>query len=196
MNENKIAEVIQSSTASFIAECYELYEIPSFGSLVKTSVDSNEIFGVVALAGTGGIEPGRRPVARGKDEKTPNAVYQTSPQLLKLLRSEFTAVVVGYSNNGKIYQYLPPQPAHIHGFVYSCTPEEVKQFAASFGFINLLTNTGQAGNSDEMIATVLREMSRVQDNPHDFLVGAGKALASLLGGDYQRLRNIIGRITL
>jgi hypothetical protein len=196
MNETKIAEVIQSSTASFIAECYELYEIPAFGSLVKTSVNSMDIFGVVAQAGTSGIEPGRRPVARGKDETTAEAVYQTSPQLLKLLRSEFTVGVVGYSIKDKIYQYLPPQPARIHSFVYSCTPDEVKQFAASFGFLSLLTNTVQAATGDEMIAAVVREMSRVQDNPHEFMVGAGKALSSLLGGDYQRLRTIIGRITL
>jgi hypothetical protein len=196
MSEIKIAEVIQSSTSSFIAECYELYEIPAFGSLVKTSGNSVEIYGVVAQAGTSGIEPGRRPVARGKDETTAEAVYQTSPQLLKLLRSEFTVLVVGYSNKEKIYQYLPPQPARIHGFVYSCTPDEVKQFTSSFGFLNLLANTGQEATGDEMIAAVVRETSRIHDNPHDFMVGAGKALASLLGGDYQRLRTILGRITL
>jgi len=194
MNEMKVAEVIESSTSSFIAECYELYEIPAFGSLVKTTADSTEIYGVVAQAGTAGIEPGRRPVARGKEEKTPEAVYQSSPQLLKLLRSEFTVLVVGYAAGGKIFRHLPPQPARIHGFVFTCSPDEVKNFSVSFGFLSHLLNAGQEINSDEMIAAVVREMSRAQDNPREFLVGAGKELASLLGADYQRLRTILGRI--
>jgi len=194
--ENKLAEVIQSSTSSYVAECYELYTIPAFGSLVKTTHNSIEIFGVVSQAGTSGIEPGRRPVARGKDETTPEAVYQSSPQLLKLLRSEFTVLVVGHSIKNKIYQFLPPQPARIHSFVYACTPDEIKQFALSFGFLNHILNVGKELNNDEMIAAVLREMSGAQDNPYEFLVAAGKTLASLLGGDYQHLRTILGRITL
>src|SRR5512136_1745692 len=88
-SETKIAEIIEASTAQYTAQSYELYEIPPLGSLVKTG----DIYGIVCFAGTSGIEPGRKPVARGKDEASEEAVYQSSPQLLKLLRSEFTASV-------------------------------------------------------------------------------------------------------
>ena len=44
------------------------------------------------------VEPGRRPIARGRDEASEEAVYQSSPQLARLLRSEFTALVVGYAD--------------------------------------------------------------------------------------------------
>jgi hypothetical protein len=186
----KIAEVIAASTTQFTAQCYELYELPPFGSLIRTGA----IYGVVGHAATAGIEPGRRPIARGRDETSEQAIYESSPQLSKLLRSEFTAAVVGFKDGEKIYQYLPPQPARIHGFVYLCPPDEVKDFSKNFDFLTILLNTSLTISSEELIAAALRQMSSVQDDPRTFLVAAGKELANLLSGDYPRLKNILGRL--
>src|SRR3989304_1564937 len=97
----KIAEVIEASTAQFTAQCYELYGLPPLGSLVRTG----DIYGIVAGAATTSLEPGRKPIARGKDEASEEAVYESSPQLAKLLRSEFTAAVVGFKDGDKLYHY-------------------------------------------------------------------------------------------
>jgi hypothetical protein len=187
---NKIAEIIEASTAQFTAQSYELYELPPLGALVKTG----DIYGIVAYASTAGIEPGRKPIARGKDEASEEAVYQSSPQLLKLLRSEFTAAVVGFKNGDKIYQYLPPQPARIHGFVYLCQPDEVKDFSKSFGFLHILINAALPVPPEELIAAALRQMSSAQEDGRAFLVAAGKELANLLSNDFLRLKNILGRL--
>ena len=92
----RVGEVIEASTTEFAAQCYELYQSPPLGSLVKTRDSSVDLYGIVYNAATTSIEPGRRPLARGKDEVTEEEVYRTSPQLLKLLRSEFNALVVGH----------------------------------------------------------------------------------------------------
>src|SRR4030042_687582 len=89
----RVAEVIEASTTEFVAQCYELYQLPPLGSLVKTIDAPVELYGIVYNATTASIEPGRPPTARGKDEKDEAAIYQSNPQLLKLLRSEFTALV-------------------------------------------------------------------------------------------------------
>jgi hypothetical protein len=191
---SKIGEVIESTTTGFIAEAYELYDLPHFGSLVKIVEPSGEIYGIVSQAGTASIEPGRRPIARGKDATSEEAVYQTSPQLMKLLRSEFSVLVVGYEHDGKIYHYLPPKPVRIHAFVHSCNTDEVKQFSRSFDFLSLLVTANTQVPIEELIAAVLREMSVVQDDPHAFLIATGKFLTTLLSGDYQRLRAILGRL--
>ncbi len=189
----KIAEVIEASTAQFTAQCYELYpskEGPPLGGLVRTG----DIYGVIGHAKTAGIEPGRRPIARGKDETSEAAVYDSSPQLLKLLRSEFTASVVGYKDGDKIYQYLPPQPARIHGFVYLCQPDEVREFSQSLDFLNILLNAALIIPSEELMAATLRQMSLAQEDGRAFLVAAGKALANLLSDDFLRLKNILGSL--
>jgi len=190
----RVGEVIEASTTDFVAQCYELYGLPPLGSLVKTREQEVELLGIVYRATTTSFEPGRRPVARGKDEASEEALYQANPQLMKLLRSEFGALVVGHRETDRLHHYLPPRPARLHGFVYLCSPEELREFSESLGFLNILVNARLTIASDEIIAAALRQMSRVQEDRHAFLVTAGKELAILLSGDYSQLKAILGRL--
>ena len=189
----RVGEVIEASTTEFGAQCYELYQSPPLGSLVKTRDLPVELYGIVYNATTTSLEPGRRPIARGKDEASEEAGYQSSPQLLKLLRSEFGALV-GHKQGDKLFHYLPPQPARIHSFVYRCEPEDVKEFRQSFDFLNVLINTRLPAPVEELVSASLRQMSQVHEDPHRFLVAAGKELAILLSGEFNRLKAILGRI--
>ena len=173
---DRVGEVIEASTTDFVAQCYELYQLPPLGSLVKVQDEQVTLYGVVYHATTGSLEPGRRPIARGKDAASEEEVYRASPQLSKLLKSEFSVLAVGHRQDDKLYHYLPPKPARIHGFVYLCGPEEVREFSQSFDFLNILVNTHLPVSADEIIAAVLRQMSATQEDPHAFLVAAGKEL--------------------
>ena len=190
----RVGEIIEASTTDFIAQCYELYQLPPLGSLVKTRDLPIELYGIVYHATTTSLEPGRRPIARGKDEDSEEAIYQSNPQLLKLLRSEFRALVVGHRQDGKFYHYLPPKPARIHSFVYLCNPDEVREFGKSFDFLNILINTHLPVPADELIAACLRQMSQVYEDRQAFLVSAGKELAILLSGELNQLKAILGRL--
>jgi hypothetical protein len=190
----RVGEVIEASTTDFVAQCYELYQSPPLGSLVKTRDSGMELYGIVHNATTTSLEPGRRPIARGKDETSEEAVYQASPQLLKLLRSEFGALVVGHRQDDKLHHYLPPKPARIHSFVYLCPPEEIKEFSQSFDFLNILLTTRLPVPPEELIAASLRQMSQVYEDRHAFLVAAGKELAILLSGQFNQLKAILERI--
>ncbi len=191
---DRVGEIIEASTTEFVAQCYELYQSPPLGSLVKTTDSSVELYGIVYQATTASLEPGRRPIARGKDEASEEAIYRSSPQLLKLLRTEFSTLVVGYREKDKLFRYLPPQPARIHSFVYLCSPDEVKEFSQSLSFLNILLNTHLPVAVEELVAAALRQMSQVYPDPHPFQVAAGKELAILLGGEFNRLKSILGRI--
>jgi len=191
---DRVGEVVAASTTDFVAQCYELYQSPPLGSLVKTRDESVELYGVVCGATTTSLEPGRRPIARGKDEVSEEEIYRQSPQLLKLFRSEFSALVVGHRQGDRLHHYLPPKPARIHGFVYLCPPAEVKDFSQSFDFLNILINTSLPISSDELIAAVLRQMSQAYEDRRDFLVAAARELAILLSGQLSQLKAILGRI--
>ena len=153
-----------------------------------------ELYGIVYNATTTSLEPGRRPIARGRDETTEEEIYRSSPKLLKLLKSEFSALVIGHRQGDKLYHYLPPKPARIHSFVYLCPPEEVKEFSQSFDFLNMLINTHLPVPVDELTAATLRRMSQSHADPHAFLVAAGKELAVLLSGQFNQLKAILGRL--
>ena len=191
---DRVGEVIEASTTEFVAECYELYELPSLGSLVSVGDADEKTFGIVYHATTASVETGRRPIARGKDEASEEGIYKSSPQLEKLLRSEFSVLVIGHGNGEAIHQYLPPKPARIHSFVYLCPSEQVKDFSQSFDFLNLLLNTSLPVSVEELIAATLRQMSQAYEDKQAFLKVAGRELAVLLSGEFSRLRTILGRI--
>jgi len=192
--KDRAGEVIEASTTEFLTQCYELYQSPPLGSLVKTVDEPVEQYGIVYNATTASIEPGRRPIARGRDETSEEDIYNSSPQLLKLMRTEFNALVVGYRENDATYHYLPARPARIHSFVYLGQPDEIKEFSRSFDFLNILVGSSLPVSVEEIVAASLRRMSMVYDEPHSFLVAAGKELALLLGGDFNRLKSILGKI--
>ncbi|MFC1907176.1 hypothetical protein ACFLW8_03725 [Chloroflexota bacterium] len=191
-----VGEIIEAGTAEFTAQCYELYQSPPLGSLVKTGDSAAASYGIVYHATTTSLEPGRRPIARGKDEVSEEAIYQSSPQLAKLLRSEFSALVVGHRDGDTLRHYLPPQPAHIHSFVYQCPPEEIKEFSQSMTFLNILLSHPLPLPTDEVIAACLRHMSQVHEDPHAFLVASGRELAILLGGEFKQLKIILDKVRL
>jgi hypothetical protein len=190
----RIAEVIEASTTEFVAQCYELYQLPPLGSLVKTIHMPVELYGIVYNATTASIEPGRHPIARGKDEKDEAAIYQSNPQLSKLLRSEFTALVVGHRQGKNLYRYLPPAPARIHSFVYLCPTEEVREFSQSLTFLNILLGSNLPVSVEELVGALLRQMSQAYDDRRAFLLAAGKELAVMFSHDFNRLKAILGRI--
>jgi len=190
---SRLGEIIEASTTSFTAQCYELYQSPALGSLVKTKDGALELYGIVCNASTTSLEPGRKPIARGKDEASEEDIYKSSPQLTKLLRSEFSALVVGHKGGDKLYHYLPPSPARIHAFVYACSPEEVKDFSRSLDFLNILVSSQLPVPVEELVSATLRLMAQAQPDPRAFLVAAGKELAVLLT-DFNQLKAILGRL--
>jgi hypothetical protein len=188
----RAGEVIEACTTSFTAQCYELYQLPPLGSLVKARDSTIEVYGVVYNALTAGMEPGRRPIARGKDELNEDEIYRSNPQLLKLLRSEFSVQIIGYQQDARVYQCLPPKPARIHGFVYLCSPQEIKQFSQSLNFLNILIKARLPIPVEELVGASLRQMSQAYGEARrSFLVTAGKELAVLLSADYSQLKAIL-----
>ena len=192
----RVGEIIEASTAEFTAQCYELYQSPPLGSLVRIGNSSEASYGIIYHATTTSLEPGRRPIARGKDEASEEAIYQSSPQLAKLLRSEFSALVVGYRDGDTLRHYLPPQPARIHSFVYQCPSEEIKEFSQSMAFLNILLSHPLPLPTEEIIAACLRRISQVHEDPHAFLVATGRDLAILLGGEFKQLKFILDKVRL
>ena len=188
----KIGEVIKSSTESFIAECYELHIPPSFGSLVRTKEGNIDIYAVVSGAATSSIEAGRRSIARGRGDVNEEDIYLSNPQLEKLMRTEFTALVVGHGDSGKVSQYMPPRPARIHSFVYPCEPDEVAMFNQSLAYLSMLVDVPERSN--ELIAATLRNAAAAYSEPMAFLVRAGKELALMIAGDTNRLNIILKKV--
>jgi hypothetical protein len=192
----RVGEVVEASTTQFVAESYELGESPPFGAFVRVALDAraggNGIVGVISQVTTGSVDPGRRPVARGRDESTTDDVYRNNPEIRSLLRTQFFATVIGFVEGGEVRQFLPPLPAPLHAFVFACTDIDVRRFCEMIDFLDALANLGGPAPNDELVAACLRSAMRSGMN-NDFLVQAGRRLALLCDNDVRRLRGILRR---
>src|SRR5581483_4382671 len=140
------------TTREFHAQSCRLHEAPAFGSLVR--VDDAErglrVFGLVSEARTGSIDPGARPIMRGREGMLDGEIYRQHPDLEHVLRTEFTAVVVGFRRDGTICHYLPPWPPRVHWTVCACDAGDVRAFSERLDFLGRLV--AEANDGDELVA--------------------------------------------
>lgn len=190
----KIAEVIEASTTEFVAHCYDLDGAPDFGSFVRVRDRAIDIFAVVSEVRTSSIDPGRRPLARGQNADDEEQLYRDNPEIRELLRSELTATVVGFREADEFKHYLPPRPPRIHGFVYRCTDAEVEAFTNCLDFLQTLLASPNRIALDELIAATIRNAWLARSGDREFLVRAGKEVATLLANEVNRLNGILRRI--
>lgn len=190
----RLGEVIEASTTELVAESYELHDSPAFGSLVRVGEPGSETYGLVYTSSTASLDPGRRPVARGRDLHHEDEIYQNHPQIARLLRTEFRALIVGYRDQDVIRQQIAPHPVRIHGFVWACTPPEVIQFTRGFDYLTLLIGTQTTVPADELVAAAVRAADQARGGDDAYRIAAGRSLAVLLTGQYQRLNGILRRV--
>lgn len=186
----RVGEVVEAKTAEFTAQCYRLNGAPPFGSLVRASDGSVEIYGLVCEVSSGSLDAGRRVSARGSDEPSEDALFEHNPELGALLRTELLALTVGYRDRDRLVQRLPAHPPRLHGFVHRCDASELRRFGERLDFLTTLLG-GRGGAADELVAAALRQLAVVQPEPRAYLVAAGKRLAVLLGSDVHRLGTIL-----
>ncbi len=217
VSPQRVGEVVEASSERFTAQCYQLYQSPPLGAFVRTGGtltpafghpspsgrgaggegEYADIFAVVYNVATESLDPGRPVAARGEGEDSEDDIYRGNPQLSRLLCTRFEALIVGHGDGKSFNQYLPALPPRIHAFVYACTPEEVGRFVGSLDFVSLLLHSSSVGRgmADDVVSACLRGASAYLDEPHTFLVEAGKALAIQLSGDPPRLNSILRRLS-
>ncbi|MBW4650411.1 MAG: hypothetical protein KME06_17245 [Kastovskya adunca ATA6-11-RM4] len=207
-SSNHIAEVIETTTTEFLAQCLEPEDLsfpvmPPFGSWVK-SVDEesgNQVLAVVYYATTSPIDSVHRARALGLSLSD---LREQQPQIFAMLKTEFRAAIVGFQppypgmngkghTNGQVYQYLPPRPPQIHQAVYQCEPDEVIYFSEQLDFLRTLLQVNGAP-VEALIAAAVREVYQLRQADRDWLVKAGRTLSILLKDDYDRLRYILSQL--
>lgn len=192
-----IAEVIETATAEFLAQCLESEDLnipvmPAFGSWVK-SIDEesgNQVYAVVYHATTSPIDSVHRARALGLSLQE---LREQQPQIFAMLKTEFRATIVGFQFKDLIYQHLPPRPPQVHQAVYRCQPEEVLKFTEQLDFIRTLLQVTGAP-VDALVAATIREIYQLRHLDRSWLVQVGRSLSLLLKEDYDRLRAILSQI--
>lgn len=209
-----IAEVIETATTEFLAQCLEPEDLrfpimPPFGSWVKAADEDsgNQVYGVVYHATTSPIDTVHRARALGLSIAE---LREEQPQIFAMLRTEFRAAIVGFEvcdrnvssgtqdngvviQPGLVYQYLPPRPPQVHQAVHRCSVEEILHFTEQLDFLRTLLQLS-AAPIDSLVAATIREIYQLRKADRAWLVHAGRQLGVLLKEDYDRLSQILNQI--
>lgn len=200
---NHIAEVIETSTTEFLAQCLEPEDLsfpvmPPFGSWVK-SIDEesgNQVYAVVYYATTMPIDSIHRARALGLSLQD---LREQQPQIFAMLKTEFRAAIVGFEQPvetrslQRFYQYLPPRPPQIHQAVYYCESEAIVAFSEQLDFLRTLLQVNGAP-VEALTAAAIREIYQLRAADREWLVKAGRTLSVLLKDDYDRLKIVLSQI--
>jgi len=200
---NYIAEVIETSTTEFLAQCLEPDDLsfpvmPAFGSWVK-SVDEesgNQVYAIVYYATTMPIDSIHRARALGLSLQD---LREQQPQIFAMLKTEFRAAIVGFErppearSPQRFYQYLPPRPPQIHQAVYHCDSETIVAFSEQLDFLRTLLQVNGAP-VEALTAAAIREVYQLRKADREWLVKAGRTLSVLLKDDYDRLKVVLSQI--
>lgn len=185
-----IGEVIDTSVADFMAQACKFGEAPPFGSFVKVTVPERTIYGVVYAIHSGSLDPGGRPVLRGRDGMRDEAIYDQNPDLEQLLRTEFTSLIVGFAEAGRLRQYLPPAPPPLHWSVVTCADAEVSFLTERLDYFRTILAAPEVP-ADALLAANVRSTREARADDTGFLLRAGRELATLMARDYPRLTAIL-----
>ena len=187
----RVGEVVEATSTSFVAQCYRLYDTPPLGSLVRSG--NPPLYAVVFQVSTGPLDASRPVLARGEAAASEEDVFRENPQLERLLTTRFDALIVGHRVGDNFRHFLPPLPPRVHSFVHICCPDEVARFTSRLDLLHLLLNSGVTA-ADEVVGACLRQAAAAHADSGEFLLAAGKALAGELAGDLPRLQAILRRV--
>ncbi|HBL13894.1 MAG TPA: hypothetical protein DD379_21365 [Cyanobacteria bacterium UBA11162] len=205
--DHHIAEVIETATTEFLAQCLEPEDLsfpvmPAFGSWVKAMDEEsgNQVMAVVYYATTSPIDSVHRARALGLSLAE---LREQQPQIFAMLKTEFRAAIVGFSPpvenrngtehpTGPVYQYLPPRPPQIHQAVHQCQAAEILHFSEQLDFLRTLLQVTGAP-VEALTAAAIREVYQIRRD-RNWLVQAGRTLSILLKDDYDRLRYILSQL--
>ena len=204
--DSHIAEVIETSTTEFLAQCLEPEDLsfpamPPFGSWVKAYDEEadNQIYGVVYHATTSPMDSVHRARALGMSL---DELREQQPQIFAMLKTEFRVAIVGFvpMENGqpkrgqvRTYQHLPPRPPQVHQAVHRCEAAEVVSFTEELDWLRTLLQVSGVP-TESLAAAAIREVYNLRDLDRDWLVQAGRMVSVLLKDDYDRLRMILSQI--
>lgn len=189
-----VGEIIDTSVAEFAAQACVLNGAPPFGAFVKVTeaepAPGRTVYGVVYAIHTGSLEPGGRPVLRGRDGLRDRAIFLANPDLEQLLRTEFAALIVGFDEGGPLRTFLPPNPPPLHWSVVPCDARETARLTERLEYLRTILAAREAP-VDALLVANLRLAADARPDAGAFKVRAGRELATLLKHDYPRLTAIL-----
>jgi len=189
----RVGRVLRASSRGFVIGCRVMTsDIPAFGSFARAEglTPGSNIYGLIY-----DVSVEDDPFVRQFISADPPDEVIQDQRDNRHVPIEVSVLAVGCSSDGTIRHCLPPQPPVTLDWLYQCSDEEIRAFTARFDYFRLVLEAREVP-ADELLAASLRAgaVARPERERETFLVGAGRELARLLGGDPVRLEGLLRRL--
>lgn len=192
----RIGEVIEANTGGFVAEAQLLHTPPALGSVAIIRESGIDILAIVSSAETTPRDAGRRPTARGADYQSEDEFYERHPEISRLIRTVFSALIVAHRSGGRFYPYLPPRPPRLHAFVYPGNVNDIDELAKDpLTLQNIAAARMDATN--EFLPAAIRTLASVQGSTRtqdEYLRETGRRLVHFMRDDMHTLQTVLAKI--
>ncbi len=192
----RIGEVIEATNGGFVAESQFLHAPPALGSIAIVRESETDTLAVVSSAETIPKDAGRRPTARGAEFESEDEFYERHPEMARLIRTTFSAVIIAHRFEGRLHAWLPPRPPRLHAFVYPGSVQDISDLAEdSLTLQNIAAARLDAAN--EFLPAAIRTLASVQGSAsaqEEFLLETGRRLVHVLRDDMQSLQAVLAKI--
>ncbi len=192
----RIGEVIAANTGGFVAEAQLLHAPPALGSIAVIRDSGVDTLAFVTSAETAPKDAGRRPTARGGDYDTEDEFYERHPEISRLIRTTFSAVIVAHRADGRLYAYLPPRPPRLHAFVYPGGVDDIANLASDALTLQNIA-AAQMDATNEFLPAAIRTLASVTGSERgqdEYLRETGRRLVHIMRDDMQGLQTVLAKI--
>jgi hypothetical protein len=159
--------------------------------LVVTEQDGLVIYALVYHSQTGTDDSVRTVHAY---QKTQEELKRDQPQIFALLKTNFSALVVGHERDKKLYYQSAPIPASLHAFVRHAILDEWRVFANTVSYVPLLFGQQNLFNVDELVCAFVGNLKQKMLAEEAFLIELLGICMGLCDNDYRRVRFLAQRL--
>jgi hypothetical protein len=191
----RYGEVIETSSVRIWVECDRLNDLPPLGSVVSVATEAGEmVFAIVSFCETTGIDSSRRAVRRGSDEVRNAEVYRRHPELTRVLRSTFEAVLIAFQRRESLYCLVPPIPPPLHYSVDAVSLTQLQRLSDRLDYLTMLARYQGEVAAEQIVISHLRATFEARGRDASWLDRAAGEIGRLYSSEYDRLLPILEAI--
>jgi hypothetical protein len=188
----EIGRLLRAGTTGFIAGCsVSQFEAPAFGALVRAPLGNGyQVYGLIYDIHIDDDGLVRQLVTA---EHVTEEVMRDNRER-RIVPVEMSVLSVGYEQDGKIFQLLPPRPPLSLDVIYLCDDTELARFtsAGHFGYFRHILRVKDAPIG-EMLAAHIQMAGNAQNQ--QWKESATQELITLLRDDYHTLMSVLGALS-
>jgi len=165
-------------------------DVPTFGTFCKAPAQQGKV-DVIGLVYGISIEDDELARQLAASETALPEAYADN-QFVRPVPIEIQALSVGYCEDGRYLQMLPPQPPLTLADIVPLSSVEVRAFTERLDFLRIILASTEVP-ADDLIAAALRQAAsaRPTSEQRSFLVAAGRECARLMAADLTRLESLL-----